>query len=143
MVAYRGFIASLVSRYKRKRRIMPTEMRVFPAGTMARCNRCTTASAMPKESAGIRENERSFRLQTMMVLGCGHVDAHWVYVVDVDKEKYLQYLDDLREGGAVNMFGAVPCLMEAFPNLNRWAAGSILAEWMKTFSQRHPTKETA
>lgn len=50
-----------------------------------------------------------------------------------DNKKYFDYLEELRESGAVNMSGAVPYLQRQFPELgfdiNR--ARSILLEWME------------
>lgn len=54
-----------------------------------------------------------------------------------NKEQYFEYLDDLRESGTTNMFGARPYLMEEFPELTKNEAGEILSEWMKTFGERH------
>lgn len=56
------------------------------------------------------------------------------------KEEHLQYLDDLRESGITNMFGARPYLMEDFSELKQSEAGQILTYWMQTFSDRHPQK---
>jgi hypothetical protein len=53
-----------------------------------------------------------------------------------ENEMFL-YLDELRESGAVNMFGARPHLIEAF-SLSKADAGAVLSKWMQTFSQRHP-----
>ncbi len=53
------------------------------------------------------------------------------------KEEYLEYLDNLRESGATNMYGARPYLQKAF-KLSKEAAREILSYWMKTFSERHP-----
>jgi hypothetical protein len=53
------------------------------------------------------------------------------------KEQYLIYLDELRESGVTNMFGAAPYLSEAF-GLKMSEARTILAHWMETFAQRHP-----
>jgi hypothetical protein len=50
----------------------------------------------------------------------------------------LEYLDDLRESGETNMFGACPYLMDEFPKLEKEEARSILLYWMNTFSERHP-----
>lgn len=52
-------------------------------------------------------------------------------------EIYFDYLDKLRESGITNMFGATPYLMQAF-DLSKKDARKVLAEWMKTFSDRHP-----
>ena len=51
-------------------------------------------------------------------------------------EKHLTYLDELRESGEINMFGAAAYLQSDF-DLNRTQAREILAYWMKTFSKRH------
>lgn len=47
--------------------------------------------------------------------------------------EHKEFLDDLRESGVTNMFGAVPYLMEEFPELTKVEARKILAEWMGTF----------
>lgn len=51
-------------------------------------------------------------------------------------EEHLEYLDDLRESGVTNMFGATPHLQEEFPELTYQDAKAILVYWMKTFSER-------
>jgi len=59
---------------------------------------------------------------------------------DISKDKnlneYLEYLDDLRESGITNMFGATPYLVDEF-NLTNSVARNFLSYWMKTFSERH------
>jgi hypothetical protein len=53
------------------------------------------------------------------------------------REVMFDYLDELRDSGIVNMFGARPFLMAEFdipPNV----ASKVLSDWMKTFSKRHP-----
>jgi len=52
----------------------------------------------------------------------------------------LQFLDALRDSGAVNMFGAAPYLQEAFPELTRGQARKMLFHWMDTFSERRGEK---
>ena len=52
------------------------------------------------------------------------------------EQEHLEFLDDLRESGIVNMFGAHPYLADEF-NLSDKAARAITAYWMKTFSDRH------
>jgi len=54
-----------------------------------------------------------------------------------NQQMYLEYLDDLRESGVTNMYGAGEYLEDAF-SLSRRDARDILMDWMKTFSQRHP-----
>ena len=52
-----------------------------------------------------------------------------------NREMYFDYLDQLRESGITNMFGASPYLQEAF-DLDRYEAKDVLLEWMQTFSAR-------
>lgn len=50
--------------------------------------------------------------------------------------EYFEYLDNLRESGVTNMFGAAPYLQQAF-GLSRYEARDVLLKWMETFSERH------
>ena len=51
-------------------------------------------------------------------------------------KKYFDYLDNLRESGVTNMFGAVPYLQQEFPELSydRAQAVYVLREWMADHS---------
>ncbi len=51
-------------------------------------------------------------------------------------QEYLDYLDELRESGVTNMFGAAPYLEGEF-SLSREDARTILSYWMKSFDERH------
>jgi hypothetical protein len=51
-------------------------------------------------------------------------------------DEHLTYLDELRESGVTNMFGAAPYLAEEF-ELDKRESREVLAYWMKTFSERH------
>ena len=51
---------------------------------------------------------------------------------------HLSYLDDLRDSGETNMFGAAPYLKREFPDLTRNDARDIVLYWMATFDERHP-----
>lgn len=53
-------------------------------------------------------------------------------------DDHLTYLDDLRESGETNMYGAAPYVQEEF-GVSRDAARSILSYWMATYSDRHPS----
>ena len=62
-------------------------------------------------------------------------------------DEMLEYLDELRESGVTNMFGAGPYLERAFPDELRkdrnsfhssQKARDVLTYWMKTFGERHP-----
>jgi hypothetical protein len=52
-------------------------------------------------------------------------------------DKYYDYLDNLRESGITNMFGARSYLQEAFEELgeDKKLAGDILSDWMVTFGK--------
>jgi hypothetical protein len=50
--------------------------------------------------------------------------------------EYWLYLEDLRRSGVTNMYGAVPYLMNAFPELSSGEASSILADWMKNYNPK-------
>lgn len=53
-------------------------------------------------------------------------------------DAHLVYLDELRESGETNMFGARPYLEAAFPELSKEESSSALSYWMGSFSSRHP-----
>jgi len=54
-------------------------------------------------------------------------------------EEHLEFLDELRESGKTNMFGARPYLHKAFKELRKDdKAQKTLLYWMHTFSERHP-----
>lgn len=48
-------------------------------------------------------------------------------------DEHKEFLDDLRESGETNMFGATPYLQREFPELTREEARAILKEWMDSF----------
>jgi len=52
-------------------------------------------------------------------------------------EEMLEYLDELRDSGETNMYGARPYLMSDFPELSKQEAAKVLTYWMQTFSERH------
>ena len=56
---------------------------------------------------------------------------------EVVEEKHLEYLDELRDSGITNMFGAGSYLQNAF-DVDEKDASAILSYWMDTFSDRHP-----
>jgi uncharacterized protein YciI len=51
--------------------------------------------------------------------------------------EHLEYLDNLRESGVTNMYGAGPYLEKEFINLSKKEARECLSYWMQTFGQRH------
>ena len=46
--------------------------------------------------------------------------------------EYFDFLDNLRESGVTNMFGAVPYLMDEFV-LDKDEALNILSRWMESY----------
>ena len=63
------------------------------------------------------------------------VDEHGYY-----EEEYFEYLDELRESGVVNMYGAGPYLTDEF-NIPPNHAIKVLRRWMDTFSERHANED--
>jgi len=53
------------------------------------------------------------------------------------QEQVNYFLDDLRDSGATNMFGAAPYIVEEF-GVSRNEAKQLLLNWMQTFAERHP-----
>ncbi len=53
--------------------------------------------------------------------------------------KVFRYLDELRDSGSTNMFGAGQYLMEEFA-LTRKEASGFLSMWMKTFGEGTPSE---
>jgi len=53
-----------------------------------------------------------------------------------DRDDVYRYLDELRDSGETNMFGAAPYLQETF-GFERSVARQWLLEWMRTFTDRH------
>jgi len=51
---------------------------------------------------------------------------------DFVKEEHLVYLDDLKDSGGTNMFGAAPYLQKIF-GVEKLTARKILTYWMETF----------
>jgi len=52
-------------------------------------------------------------------------------------DEMLEFLDELRDSGDTNMFGARPYVMAEFPELSEKEAARVLTYWMETFSERH------
>jgi len=56
---------------------------------------------------------------------------------DLMENEYLEYLDQLRDSGVVNMYGSPLYLAEEF-ELETTFACQVVTYWMKTYSDRHP-----
>lgn len=54
--------------------------------------------------------------------------------IDATQEIYFDYLDELRESGIVNMFGASSYLASEFPELTEAESRKVLSAWMKSFN---------
>jgi hypothetical protein len=57
---------------------------------------------------------------------------------DFVTDEHLEYLDDLRDSGVTNMYGAPAYLKRAFRKLTEQQAREATQYWMHTFSKRHP-----
>lgn len=55
--------------------------------------------------------------------------------------EFFEYLDELRESGETNMFGAGPYLREEF-DMDRATSHTVLKSWQDTFS-KEPASERA
>ena len=55
-------------------------------------------------------------------------------------EQYFAFLDNVRESGKINMFGAASVLQEVY-GLEKREAREILFQWMDTFGKRHSLSE--
>lgn len=58
-----------------------------------------------------------------------------------DQNEVNEFLDALRESGAVNMFGAAVYIQGEFSLLSSSEAKEFLMEWMRTFSERQPVAQ--
>lgn len=57
-----------------------------------------------------------------------------------DQNEVNEFLDTLRESGAVNMFSAGPYVAEEFM-VDRREAKVFVMEWMRTFGEREPAAQ--
>ena len=53
--------------------------------------------------------------------------------ISEETQEHFDFLEELRESGITNMFGAAPFLEDEFPDLNRQEAQTILGKWMDSF----------
>jgi hypothetical protein len=98
------------------------------------------AQGIPLDCVPVEMRDGCHKQQTCSVFKGGCVMDKPESVSEFDElvfEDFLNYLDDLRESGATNMFGARPYLMDEFPELTKDQAGDVLSYWMSTFSERH------
>lgn len=51
-----------------------------------------------------------------------------------ERQEIFEYLDELREIGTVNMYGAAPYVQDKF-GLSKKEARTILLEWMENFGK--------
>ena len=52
---------------------------------------------------------------------------------DFVSDEHLEFLDDLRESGDINMYLAREYILEDFPELSKEEAVEVLRYWMITF----------
>jgi hypothetical protein len=53
------------------------------------------------------------------------------------QEEVNLFLDDLRDSGDINMFGAAPYVEREF-GVSRYDARDLVKNWMQTFAERNP-----
>lgn len=53
---------------------------------------------------------------------------------DIERQA-LEYLNELRNSGITNMFGAAPYIQAEFPEISRTEATGLLSLWMKNFNE--------
>jgi len=56
-------------------------------------------------------------------------------MIDEALSSYYNYLEELRQSGVTNMFGAIPYLQEEYPELTDEEAKNILKSWMENYSE--------
>ena len=54
---------------------------------------------------------------------------------ELTQDKVNKFLDDLRESGVTNMYGAGPYIEEIF-GVTKYDANRFLVKWMETFDNR-------
>ena len=54
-----------------------------------------------------------------------------VQALEFVKAEHLDYLDDLREVGSINMHHARPYLVREFPDLSSQEAALVLSHWLQ------------
>lgn len=55
--------------------------------------------------------------------------------------RYFEFLDNLRESGVTNMFGAGNYLMREYPGMLRHEAHTVLGAWMGSFTHTLPPED--
>lgn len=63
---------------------------------------------------------------------CAFLSRTWGTGETIMNKEHKEYLDELRESGATNMFGAAQYLMEEF-DMDKKEARQVLTEWMTSF----------
>lgn len=58
-----------------------------------------------------------------------------------DEVEFFNYLNELRQSGETNMFGATPYLENAF-GLSKQDARKVLGLWMKNFNENGYSRDT-
>ena len=58
------------------------------------------------------------------------------YTDDDFEQEVFEYLDELRESGVTNMFGAASYIQDEF-GTDRKQSRKYLLKWMSTFEERH------
>lgn len=57
------------------------------------------------------------------------------YPIREDWEEYYQVLENIRQSGITNMFGAAPYLKELCPELSHKMAQAVLVNWIHNYTE--------
>ena len=87
------------------------------------------------EGAAVNEGNNDVSLSKIFMKGVGQGgEKNPDQLTDEPEKEYFLFLNDLRDSGKTNMFGATPYLQSAF-DLEKKEAREILTRWMKSFSE--------
>lgn len=88
--------------------------------------------------AHLREDDR------ICVIQDAHKVEHWFAKSPLSGDatwkeihSYLLFLDEIRDSGKINMFGA-PGVMQAMFDMSKKDAMAVVTTWMDTYTLRHP-----
>ena len=74
--------------------------------------------------------------EDLKTYSCGDPNQGFGETKRENDNRYFRYLDNLKDSGETNMFGARPYLMNRFPELTKEKAEKILSDWMDSYSER-------
>lgn len=79
--------------------------------------------------------ERNVKRLDYYNTSAGFVTGTFFMETVMNKDVVFQFLNDIRESGKINMFGAGPYVQEVF-GVDRYEANELVKEWMMSFQKR-------